>query len=146
MKVFASSTAPREKTMDRNSPNYPQDCLRIRETLGLVGDKWTVLILAALGDQRIRFKDLHRAVGGISQRMLTVTLRALERDGLLVRIVYPEVPPRVEYELSERGRTLKAALEPIGAWIIANQDAIDESRRHFDEDKDAPGKPLVIKW
>lgn len=132
--------------MDRNSSNYPKDCIRIRETLGLIGDKWTILTLAALSDQRLRFKDLHRAVGGVSQRMLTVTLRALERDGLVVRMVYPEVPPRVEYELSKRGRSLKEALEPIGMWILANQDDIEESRQHFDEDKDGPGEPLVIKW
>src|SRR5262245_42988388 len=89
----------------------PEKCRTIGDVLSLFGDKWTVLLLAALGDNCLRFKELHRAIEGISQRMLTVTLRNLERDGLLVRTVYPTIPPRVEYELSERGRSLKHALQ-----------------------------------
>lgn len=80
------------------------DCRRVGDILARVGDKWTILLLMAIGDRRMRFGELHRAINGISQRMLTVTLRNLERDGILIRTVYPTIPPRVEYELSDRGR------------------------------------------
>ena len=97
------------------------DCRRVADILARVGDKWTVLVLMAIGDRRVRFGKLHRAINGISQRMLTVTLRNLERDGILTRTVYPTIPPRVEYELSERGRSFKLALAPIGKWVIENR-------------------------
>jgi DNA-binding HxlR family transcriptional regulator len=94
--------------------------------------------LAALGDKRMRFNELHRSVEGISQRMLTVTVRNLERDGLLVRTVYPTIPPRVEYELSDLGRSLKEALAPFGGWVSANRVAIEEARRQFDLKQQEP--------
>ncbi len=109
------------------------DCRAVGELLARVGDKWTVLLLRALGDRRMRFKELHRAVEGISQRMLTVTLRHLERDGILLRTVYPTIPPRVEYELSELGRSLLEAMHPVGAWVVAHHDDILASRQRFDE-------------
>lgn len=112
--------------------HLPADCRPIGEILARVGDKWSILILAVLGDGRMRFKDLHRAVGGISQRMLTVTVRHLERDGILIRTVYPTVPPRVEYELSERGHSLKRALAPIAEWVLINRADIERSRLRFD--------------
>jgi len=110
------------------------DCRRIGDILARIGDKWTILLLAALGDRRMRFNELHRAIDGISQRMLTVTLRNLEQDGILVRTVYPTIPPRVEYELSERGRSLKQALTPIGHWVLQNQTDIENSRSRFEAD------------
>jgi DNA-binding HxlR family transcriptional regulator len=82
----------------------------------------------ALGDRRMRFGELQRAINGISQRMLTVTLRHLEHDGILIRTVYPTVPPRVEYELSDRGRSLKLALTPVGKWVMENRADIEETR------------------
>jgi DNA-binding HxlR family transcriptional regulator len=91
--------------------------------LARAGDKWTIPILVELGDQRMRFGELHRAIDGISQRMLTVTLRNLEHDGILIRTVYPTIPPRVEYELSDRGRSLKLVLVPVGEWVLENQPA-----------------------
>lgn len=97
------------------------NCRRVGDFLERVGDKWTILLLMVLGDRRMRFGELHRAINGISQRMLTVTLRNLERDGVLIRTVYPTIPPRVEYELSDRGRSLKVALAPIGKWVMENQ-------------------------
>ncbi|MCC7251214.1 helix-turn-helix domain-containing protein [Hyphomicrobium sp.] len=118
------------KTVDEHRP---ETCKPIGEILSLVGDRWTVLLLAALGDRRMRFGELHRAIDGISQRMLTVTVRSLERDGLLIRTVYPTIPPRVEYELSDLGRSLKDALAPVGAWVSANQQSIEASRRQFDQ-------------
>lgn len=110
----------------------PETCKPIGEILSLVGDKWTIMLFAALGDRRMRFKDLHRSIDGISQRMLTVTLRNLERDGLIIRTVYPTIPPRVEYELSDLGRSLKNVLAPLGNWVLTNQDDIEEFRRQFD--------------
>jgi DNA-binding HxlR family transcriptional regulator len=109
------------------------DCRRIGDILARVGDKWTILLLMALGDRRMRFTELHRAIDGISQRMLTVTLRHLEQDGILIRTVYPTIPPRVEYELSERGRSLKLALAPIGKWVLENQTDIEAARERFRE-------------
>jgi DNA-binding HxlR family transcriptional regulator len=117
-----------------NEPHLLADCRRIGQILARVGDKWTILLLTALGDRRMRFKELHRAIDGISQRMLTVTLRHLEEDGLITRTVYPTIPPRVEYELSERGRSLKRALAPVGQWVLDNQDGIEESRGQFHAD------------
>lgn len=125
-------------TTPETEEHTPEKCKTIGDVLSLFGDKWTVLLLAALGDNCMRFGELHRAINGISQRMLTVTLRNLERDGLLVRTVYPTIPPRVEYELSERGRSLKQTLAPVGAWVLANQDEIEDSRQRFDQ---AAGKP-----
>jgi DNA-binding HxlR family transcriptional regulator len=81
----------------------------------------------------MRFTELHRAINGISERMLTVTLRNLEHDGILIRTVYPTIPPRVEYELSERGRSLKLALAPIGKWVIENQSDVEAARERLQE-------------
>ena len=109
------------------------ECRRVADILARVGDKWTILLLMVLGDRRMRFTQLHRAINGISQRMLTVTLRNLEHDGILIRTVYPTIPPRVEYELSDRGRSLKVALAPIGNWVMENQNDIEEARERFRE-------------
>jgi DNA-binding HxlR family transcriptional regulator len=98
--------------MSTEPQQLPADCRRAGDILARVGDKWTILLLMVLGDRRMRFTQLHRAINGISQRMLTVTLRNLEHDGILIRTVYPTIPPRVEYELSDRGRSLKVALAP----------------------------------
>jgi DNA-binding HxlR family transcriptional regulator len=111
----------------------PADCRRARDILARVGDKWTILLLMVLGDRRMRFMELHRAVNGISERMLTVTLRNLEHDGILIRTVYLTIPPRVEYELSDRGRSLKLALAPIGRWVMENQTDIEEARERLRE-------------
>jgi DNA-binding HxlR family transcriptional regulator len=111
----------------------PADCRRAGEILARVSDKWTILLLVVLGDRRMRFNELHRAINGISARMLTVTLRNLEQDGILIRTVYPTIPPRVEYELSDRGRSLKLALAPIGKWVIENQTDIEKARAQIRE-------------
>lgn len=100
-----------------------------------LGDKWTLLVLSLLGlapEHRLRFSDLKRGVEGISQRMLTLTLRMLERDGLVKRYYFPEVPPRVEYELSEMGRTMLPALSGFTGWIRANWPAIEAARQKYD--------------
>jgi DNA-binding HxlR family transcriptional regulator len=119
--------------MSTEPPHVPADCRRVGDILARVGDKWTILLLMVLGDRRMRFMELHRAINGISERMLTVTLRNLEHDGVLIRTVYPTVPPRVEYELSERGRSLKLVLAPIGNWVLENQTEIEETRERSQE-------------
>lgn len=118
--------------MNRERGQRPEDCETLREILARVGDKWVAVILAVLGDRRLRFKDLHRAGNGISPRMLSVSLRNLERDGLLVRTAHPVVPPHVEYELSDLGRSLRDVLGPVGAWVMAHRQAIEEARARFD--------------
>jgi DNA-binding HxlR family transcriptional regulator len=110
-----------------------EDCRDLRSILALVADKWTVLIVVLLGDGPKRFNEIKRAVGGISQRMLTFTLRGLERDGLVTRTVFPTTPQRVDYELTKRGSTLWEAVEPLGLWARAHVSDILKSRQQFDE-------------
>jgi DNA-binding HxlR family transcriptional regulator len=119
--------------MTTEPQNLHADCRRVGDFLARIGDKWTILILMAIGDRRMRFGELHRAINGISQRMLTVTLRNLEHDGILIRTVYPTIPLRVEYELSDRGRSLKLALAPIGKWVMENQTDIEEAHERVRE-------------
>ena len=113
-----------------------EDCRNLSSILARVGDKWTVLIVVLLGDGPKRFNEMKRMVGGISQRMLTFTLRGLERDGLVTRTVFPTTPPRVDYELTKLGSTLWAAVEPLSSWARAHVNQILTSREQFDE-KDA---------
>jgi DNA-binding HxlR family transcriptional regulator len=113
-----------------------EDCRNLSSILARVGDKWTVLIVVLLGDGPKRFNEMKRMVGGISQRMLTFTLRGLERDGLVTRTVFPTTPPRVDYELTKLGSTLWAAVEPLSSWARAHVNEILTSRGKFDE-KDA---------
>jgi DNA-binding HxlR family transcriptional regulator len=110
----------------------PAACPAVREVLSRVGDKWSVLIIVLLGDGPRRFSDLRRSIEGISQRMLTLTLKALERDGLLTRTVFPTIPPRVDYELTELGRTLLEPIVGLAAWAEKNRVAIHDARTLFD--------------
>jgi DNA-binding HxlR family transcriptional regulator len=107
-------------------------CLATRDVLNRVGDKWSVLIVRVLGDGRCRFSEVLRAVDGISQRMLTLTLRGLERDGLVVRTVFPTIPPRVEYELTELGRTLRVPIQALADWAADHRATIQAARNRFD--------------
>jgi DNA-binding HxlR family transcriptional regulator len=113
-----------------------ENCRNLSSILAHVGDKWTVLIVVLLGDGPKRFNEIKRMVGGISQRMLTFTLRGLERDGLVTRTVFPTTPQRVEYELTKLGSTLWEAVEPLSSWARAHLSEILTSREQFD-DKDA---------
>ncbi|PFH12349.1 DNA-binding HxlR family transcriptional regulator [Collimonas sp. PA-H2] len=117
------------KQPDHASP----DCRAISSVLARVGDKWSVLIIVLLGDGSKRFNEIKRAVGGISQRMLTLTLRGLERDGLVTRTQFPTIPPRVDYELTDLGRSLWIAVEPLGAWAQGHVAHITKARAEFDE-------------
>lgn len=112
-----------------------EDPTAFRELLTKVGDKWTIFVLlglSMLSGQRGRFSTLNRSITGISERMLALTLRNLERDGLVIREIFPEVPPRVEYELTPMGRSLLPALQGLVDWVAHNQPQVDTSRRHYD--------------
>jgi DNA-binding HxlR family transcriptional regulator len=91
-------------------------CLAVREVLNRVGDKWSVQVVGLLGDGKKRFSELRRTIEGISQRMLALTLKGLERDGLITRTVYPIIPPRVEYELTKLGHSLLNPIKELGDW------------------------------
>jgi DNA-binding HxlR family transcriptional regulator len=110
----------------------PEDCRAVSEVLSRVGDKWTVLVVSTLGDGPMRFNEIRRALGSISQRMLTLTLRGLERDGLVTRTVFPTVPPRVDYELTRLGRSLLEPVNGLGLWARQNRTAIQKARERFD--------------
>lgn len=113
-------------------PHDPEACPAVREVLTRVGDKWSVLIIGMLRRGPMRFSELRKAIDGISQRMLTLTLRGLERDGLVVRTVFPTVPPRVEYELTELGRTLLKPVSALASWAAAHRLEIQKSRERHD--------------
>jgi DNA-binding HxlR family transcriptional regulator len=111
------------------------DCRAVSGVLARVGDKWSVLIIVLLGDGPRRFNEIKRLVGGISQRMLTLTLRGLERDGLVTRTIFPTIPPRVDYELTRMGRSLRAAVEPLGSWARGHVGDIRKAQEKFDNRK-----------
>ncbi len=112
--------------------HLPADCRAISDVLARIGDKWSVLVVSRLGAGPLRFNELRRQIGGISQRMLTLTLRALERDGLITRTVFPTIPPRVDYALTALGRDLLDPVSALGAWAIRNQEKIARAREQFD--------------
>jgi len=108
------------------------ECRAVSEVLARVGDKWTILVVNELGQGPHRFNEIRRALGSISQRMLTLTLRGLERDGLVTRTVFPTIPPKVEYALTPLGRSLLVPVSGIGLWARQNRTAIQEARQRFD--------------
>jgi DNA-binding HxlR family transcriptional regulator len=125
-------------------PRYmhlPADCRAISDVLARVGDKWSVLVVTRLGPGPMRFNELRRSIGGISQRMLTLTLRGLERDGLITRTVFPTNPPRVDYALTPLGRDLLNPVSALGEWATRNQIKIARAREQFDGNCKASGKP-----
>jgi DNA-binding HxlR family transcriptional regulator len=120
----------------QNSP-IPGNCKAASEVLSRIGDKWSVLIVMTLGAGPRRFNEIKRSVGGVSQRMLTLTLRGLERDGLVTRTQYPTIPPRVEYELTSLGQSLRAPVEALGVWAHQNRPHIETARASFDAREDS---------
>jgi len=122
-----SQTAVTEDLLDDGA------CPLTRDVLTRVGDKWSVLTILLLGNGKKRFNELKRLLGGISQRMLTHTLRGLERDGLVERTVFPTVPPSVEYELTPLGRSLLGAVTELANWASSNRDEVERARKKFDD-------------
>ena len=112
--------------------HVPEECRQVSEVLQRIGDEWTVLVVGELGGGAKRFNEIRRSLGSISQRMLTLTLRGLERDGLVTRTVFPTVPPRVDYELTKLGRSLLEPVNGLGLWARQNQPAIQQARERFD--------------
>jgi DNA-binding HxlR family transcriptional regulator len=108
------------------------DCKPAAEILARVGDKWSVLIVMLLGNGPKRFNEMRKLIGGISQRMLTLTLKGLERDGLLTRTVTPTNPPRVDYALTQLGHSLREPITALGQWAFANRAQVLEARERFD--------------
>lgn len=121
------------------------DCQKISQVLARVGEKWSVLIITLLAGGPRRFTEIKRAINGISQRMLTLCLRGLERDGLIKRTVYAVMPPHVEYELTPLGRSLTEPVIALGSWASDHIPDIDAARKAFDEQDKNQGNSVPFK-
>lgn len=109
----------------------PQDC-PVRNVIDRIGDKWSMLVLLLLAEEKVlRFNEMHKYIGTISQKMLAVTLKSLESDGLVSRTVYPQIPPKVEYQLTSRGKSLLPHLQSLVSWANDNMNDIRTSRQNF---------------
>jgi len=126
MNVTENAAKDHEERRDARS------CLKITQVLSRIGDKWTVLIIILLRDRGYRFNELKRGIDGISQRMLTLTLRNMERDGLVTRTVTPSIPPRVDYELTDIGRSLAEPVKILGDWAFKHLGPIAAAQAMFD--------------
>jgi DNA-binding HxlR family transcriptional regulator len=131
-----------DRTESRRSMNDP-GCTTIKEVLARIGDKWSVFVITLLGERTMRFTELQRSIEGISQRMLTLTLRQLERDGVVERVVYPIVPPRVEYSLTALGTTLIEPLLALAGWADAHRTDIERARLEYDARPDSSATPWL---
>nr|WP_037479806.1 helix-turn-helix domain-containing protein [Sphingomonas sp. PAMC 26617] len=107
-------------------------CLKASQVIGRIGDKWTVLVMMLLSERGYRFNELKRGIDGISQRMLTLTLRNMERDGLVTRTVTPSIPPRVDYELTDVGRSLAGPVKILGEWAFQHLECIAAAQASYD--------------
>ncbi|MCY0998191.1 helix-turn-helix domain-containing protein [Myxococcus sp. MISCRS1] len=132
------SPPPAKPPRSKNPHGATESCLAVRDVLTRVGDKWSVLVVGSLGDGPLRFSDLKRGIEGISQRMLTLTLRGLERDGLVTRTQYPTVPPRVEYALTPLGHTLLDPVQELAKWALQSRAAIQTARGRYDKKPKPP--------
>ena len=112
--------------------HLPGQCQAVNSILSRVGDKWTVLIVMTLADGPRRFNELKRMIGGISQRMLTLTLRGLERDGFVSRTMFATIPPRVDYELTELGHSLRVPIAELGNWAFVHVPVVEQARAAYD--------------
>jgi DNA-binding HxlR family transcriptional regulator len=132
--------------MSLSNKNVPHgSCVAVREVLNRVGDKWSVLIVQLLADGPKRFSELRNTIEGISQRMLTLTLKGLERDGLVTRTVYPSLPLRVEYELTDLGRTLRQPIQALAKWAQENRVRIQQSQNRYDAKSSAAAARQRVK-
>jgi DNA-binding HxlR family transcriptional regulator len=129
--------------MSLHDTSKSANCHAMSDVLNRIGDKWSVMVVGMLGrNGTLRFNELKRMINGVSQRMLTLTLRNLERDGLVTRTIYPEVPPRVEYGLTEMGRTLDGPIGKLWDWSAEHHTAIIEARAGS-ASPDGRGRPSV---
>jgi DNA-binding HxlR family transcriptional regulator len=132
-----TETSATSQPMDKEL-NTSSNCNRVSSVLARVGDKWSVQIIMRLGSGTLRFNEIRRSIGGISQRMLTLTLRGLERDGLVTRTVFATVPPRVDYALTELGVSLASPVMALGAWALDHLDDIEAAQHRFEAVGTAP--------
>lgn len=116
----------------RSEIRHTADCLKVSQVLSRIAGKWSVLVIMLLRARPLRFSEMKRGIGGISQRMLTLTLRNLERDGLVTRTVTPSIPPRVDYELTELGHSLAGPIQAVGAWAFGNLARIETAQSEYD--------------
>ena len=130
--VRATSRELQSRLRDGDQAAVHEGCKPVAEILARVGDKWSVLTVMLLGDEPKRFNEMRRLIGGISQRMLTLTLRGLERDGFVTRTVHPTMPPKVEYALTDLGRSLQEPISQLGEWAFANRPRVEAARERFD--------------
>ena len=130
-----ASPRPDARSDTKPDPNHA-DCRGVASVLSRVGDKWSVFVIMMLGGGPKRFNELKRMINGISQRMLTLTLRGLERDGLVTRTIFPTIPPRVDYELTDLGRGLSQPVEALGRWAMEHLAQIEAARTRFDQRND----------
>lgn len=134
-----SFTDKQKQTTSTNTHDDHSHCKALGRVLDRIGDKWTVMVVGALSRGPVRFNALLRLIGGVSHRMLTLTLRGLEQDGLVKRTVYPTIPPKVEYELTEIGRSLIEPLHVLSSWATTNLPAIEAARTTIGEKELAGG-------
>ncbi len=137
--VTASQQGPHRNVTASSAPGglHSAGCRNVAPVLNRVGDKWSMMIVMMLSNGPQRFSELKRAIDGISQRMLTLSLRGLERDGLVTRTVTPTIPPRVDYELTELGRSLREPVKALGEWAIEHIACIRAAQERFDEARNA---------
>jgi DNA-binding HxlR family transcriptional regulator len=129
---LAHMDVPSQEEAPSSHASNHSACGRVAPVLQRIGDKWSILIVMILGDGPRRFNELKRQIDGISQRMLTLSLRGLERDGLVTRTVTPSIPPRVDYTLTDLGQSLRAPMQAIGRWADVHYDTIQAARETFD--------------
>src|SRR3954454_9618417 len=137
------SGLPGHIDMTTATPAHPlhEDCRKVSQILARVGEKWSMLVVMLLRDGSRRFNDIKRNSGGISQQMLTRTLRALERDGMVTRTIFPTSPPQVEYQLTELGRSLSEPVLAFGRWVREHMEEVEAARRRFDHRTEAGESP-----
>ena len=140
----ASSSGPETSAdYEHVCADHPRAGAAIRNVLDRIGDKWSLLVIVTLENGPLRHSQLKRRVAGVSQRMLTLTLRQLERDGLVTRSIHPQIPPRVDYELTDLGRTLIPTAQGIAQWAIEHFAAIERARADFDGREESPKAPDI---
>lgn len=131
--MFGASQAQEGTLMKPCNLDLPSEtCRSVGDVLARVGDKWAVFIILLLREGSLRFSELQKRIGPISKKMLTLTLRGLERDGYLTRTVTPSIPPRVDYELTEMGRDVMSPLNALAAWALARREQVEAARAAYD--------------